>query len=200
MKFCLENPGGSEVELSLLFVDVRGSTSLAEHMSAAEFSRLMDGFYKVATDVLIKTDAFVDKLVGDEVIGQFFPLFTGANHAGAAIRAAQDLLRATGHDDEAGPWLPIGVGLHTGIAFVGTVSGAEGAVSDVTALGDSVNVTARLAAKAGAGEALISDAAYAAAALNLGELEHRLLELKGKSEPSACACSSYWPADHGLRG
>ena len=183
MKFCLENPGGSEVELSLLFVDVRGSTSLAEHMSAAEFSRLMDRFYKVATDVLIKTDAFVDKLVGDEVIWLYFPLFTGANHASAAIRAAQDLLRATGHGDRAGSWLPIGIGVHTGIAFVGTVSGAEGTVTDVTALGNNVNITARLASKAGAGEALISDMAYTAAGLNLGELEHRQLELKGKSEP-----------------
>lgn len=183
MKWCLENPGGCEVELSLLFVDVRGSTSLAEQMSAAEFSRLMNRFYRAATDVLIKTDAFIDKLVGDEVIGLYFPLFTGPNHASAATRGAQDLLRVTGHGDKAGPWLPIGVGIHTGIAFVGTVSGVEGAVTDVTALGDSVNITARLASKTGAGEVLISDAAYAAAGLNLGELEHRQLELKGKSEP-----------------
>ena len=183
MKWCLENPGGSEVELSLLFVDVRGSTSLAEQMSAVDFSRLMNRFYKTATDVLIKTDAFIDKLVGDEVMGLYFPLFTGPNHAGAAVRAAQELLRFTGHGDQRSPWLPIGVGVHTGIAFVGTVSGAEGTVTDVTALGDAVNITARLASQAGSGEALISDAAYAAAELNLGNLERRQLELKGKSEP-----------------
>lgn len=182
MKWCLENPGGSEVELSLLFVDVRGSTSLAERISAVDFSRLMNRFYIAATDVLIKTDAFIDKLVGDEVMGLYFPLFTGQNHAGAAVRAAQGLLRVTGHSYKGGPWLPIGVGVHTGIAYVGTVSGAEGTVTDVTALGDNVNITARLASKAGAGEALISDVAYASAGLNLGDLEHRQLELKGKSE------------------
>ncbi len=183
MKWCLENPGGSEVELSLLFADARGSTSLAEHMSAAAFSQLMNRFYKAATDVLIRTDAFIDKLIGDEVMGLYFPLFTGPNHAGAAVQAAQELLRVTGHSDKGGPWLPIGVGIHTGLAYVGTVSGAEGTVTDVTALGDNVNITARLASKAGAGEALISDVACIAAGLNLEHLEHRQLELKGKSEP-----------------
>lgn len=167
----------------MLFVDVRGSTSMAERMSAADFSRLLNRFYKVATRVLIQTDAFIDKLVGDEVIGLYLPLFTGPQHARAAIRAAQELLRVTGHSDTSRPWLPIGVGVHTGVAYVGTVSGAEGTVADITALGDCVNVTARLASKAGPGEALISNAAYVAAGLNLGDLEQRPLELKGKSEP-----------------
>ncbi len=175
-------PGGAEVELSMLFVDARGSTSLAERMSPAEFSRLLNRFYKAATNVLIKTDAFIDKLVGDEVIGLYLPLFTGPQHARAAIQAAQDLLHATGHGDRQGPWLPIGVGIHTGVAYVGVVSGAEETVTDVTALGDNVNIAARLASKAGSGEALISDVAYDAAGLDLGVLEHRQLELKGKSE------------------
>jgi len=176
-------PGGAEVELSMLFVDVRGSTSLAERMSAAEFSQLLNRFYKCATDVLIKTDAFIDKLVGDEVIGLYLPLFTGPNHASAAIKAAQDLLRVTGHGNHEGAWLPIGVGVHTGTAYVGVVSGAEGTVTDVTALGDCVNVTARLASKAGPGEALISNMAYVASGLKLINCEQRQLELKGKSEP-----------------
>jgi adenylate cyclase len=76
----------------------------------------------------------------------------------------------------------VGVGVHTGRAFFGTVSGAEGTFSDFTALGDTVNTTARLASAAQAGEALITDAAYLAAGLDLGNLEQRCLELKGKSE------------------
>jgi adenylate cyclase len=183
MGFCHKYPGGAEVELSMLFVDVRGSTSMAERMSAANFSRLLNRFYKAATKVLIQTDAFIDKLVGDEVIGLYLPLFTGPQHARAAIRAAQELLRVSRYGDRAGPWIPIGVGVHTGVAYVGTVSGAEGTVTDITALGDCVNVTARLASKAGPGEALVSDYAYVAAGLNLGDLELRQLELKGKSEP-----------------
>jgi adenylate cyclase len=88
-----------------------------------------------------------------------------------------------GYGTPAGPWLPIGIGVHTGVAYVGTVHGVEGAVTDFTALGDNVNITARLVSIAEPGEALISDASYAAAGLNLGDLEQRQLELKGKAEP-----------------
>jgi adenylate cyclase len=185
MAFAKRYPGGTELEISMLFVDVRGSTRMAEGMSPASFSQLMNRFYKAATDVLIRTDAVIDKLVGDEVIGLYLPLFTGPNHARPAVEAAQELLLATGHGDDQGPWLPIGIGVHTGVAFVGTVGGAEGTVSDITALGDNVNVTARLASVAAPGEALISEVTYAAGGIDLGVLESRQLELKGKSEPIA---------------
>lgn len=175
-------PGGTELEISMLFVDVRGSTDLAERMTATDYAQLMDRFYKAATDVLIRTDAFIDKLMGDEVMAFYFPLFTGPNHARPAVHAAQELLRATGHAEKQGPWLPVGVGVHTGVAFVGTVKGAEDSVFDITALGDNVNVAARLASMAAPGEALISDATHAAAGLDVGTLEQRQLDLKGKTE------------------
>ena len=165
----------------MLFADVRGSTSLAEQMSALDFSRLMNRFYTVASNVLIKTDALVDRLIGDEVIGLYIPGFAGQDHPRRAIEAAQELLELTGHRDAKGPWLPVGVGVHTGPAFVGVVGGNEDNPSDFTALGDNVNVTSRLASQAGPGEILISAAAYEAAGLELGELEQRELELKGKS-------------------
>ncbi len=183
MEFCNKYPGGTELEISMLFADIRGSTTLAEGMRAAEFSRRMNRFYRQATDALIKTDAYVDKFVGDEVIGLYFPLFAGKNHAAGAVQAAQKILQAAAVDRAAGQPLPVGIGVHTGVAYVGTVSGAEGSAKDVTALGDNVNITARLAAQAGAGEALISDAAYSAAGLGLGSPEERCLELKGKSQP-----------------
>jgi adenylate cyclase len=185
MAFAKRYPGGAELEISMLFVDVRGSTGMAEGMSPASFGQLMNRFYKAATDVLIRTDAVIDKLVGDEVIGLYLPLFTGPNHARPAVLAAKELLVATGHAEAEGPWLPIGIGVHTGLAFVGTVGGAEGTVTDITALGDNVNVTARLASVAAPGEALISEAAYAAGGVDFGELVSRQLELKGKSAPIA---------------
>lgn len=177
-----EHPGGAEVVLTMLFADVRGSTALAEQMSALEFSRLMNRFYAVATEVLVRTDAMVDRLIGDQVIGLYIPGMAGPEHPRRAIQAAQNLLQLTGHHDRKGPWLPVGVGVHTGLAFVGVVGGTEGTPTDFTALGDNVNITARLASQAGPGEILISDAAHTAAGLDLGELERRELELKGKSE------------------
>ncbi|HUE98976.1 MAG TPA: adenylate/guanylate cyclase domain-containing protein [Anaerolineales bacterium] len=186
-RFCVpcekfEHPGGAEVVLSMLFADVRGSTTLAEQMSAREFSQQINRFYTVATRVLIQADAMVDRLMGDEAIGLFIPGFTGPQHPRRAVEAAQELLRLTGHRDAKGPWLPVGIGVHTGPAYVGIVGG-EDSPMDFTALGDSVNTTARLASEAGPGEILISDATYSAARLNLGDLERRQMELKGKSEP-----------------
>jgi adenylate cyclase len=175
-------PGGAEIELTLLFADVRGSTHLAETMSAAEYGQLMNGFYDAATDALIRTDAFIDNLVGDEVIGLFIPGYAGRRHARKALVAAQKLGRTMGYGTAEGAWLPVGIAVHTGVAYVGTVQGTEGAVTDFTALGDNVNIAARLAGEAKSGEALISDAAFAAAGLDLKNLEHRLLELKGKTD------------------
>jgi len=185
--FCIpcekfENPGGAEVPLTMLFADVRGSTRLAEQMNALEFSRLINRFYTLATRVLIQTDAMVDRLMGDEAIGLYIPGFAGPEHPRRAIEAGQELLRLTGHHDPSGPWIPVGIGIHTGPAFVGVV-GDPGAPQDFTALGDNVNIAARLASAAGPGEILVSEAAYTAAGREPANLERRSLELKGKSEP-----------------
>ncbi len=176
--FVRTHPGGAEIELTLLFADIRGSTSLAERMSPAEFRELLNRFYEAANRILIDSDALVDKLVGDEVIGLYLPAI-GPDHPKKAALAARDLLLATGHADPGGPWVPVGAGVHTGTAFVGAV-GSQSTVSDFTALGDAVNVTARLASVAPAGEVLISESSYPAARDELGELAVRQLDVKGR--------------------
>jgi adenylate cyclase len=183
MAFAQRCPGGAEIELTMLFADVRGSTGLAEEMTATEFGRLMNRFYRIATDVLIDSDAVIDKLVGDQVIGLYLPLFTGSNHARPAIVAARRLLEVAGHNTDQGPWLEIGVGVHSGSAYVGTVSGADDTVTDITALGDNMNIGARLSSMARPGEVLVSEAALRVSGLDLRALELRRLELKGRSEP-----------------
>lgn len=181
-QFASEHQGGAEVELSLLFADVRGSTQLAEQMSPREFSRLINRFFTVATGVLVNSDALIDKIIGDQAAGIYVPGFAGSNHAERAWGAAQALLRATGHGGPGGPWIPLGAGVHTGTAFVGSVGGEAGRV-DITVLGDVPNTAARLASAAAMGEVLISEAACAAAGLDLRQLELRQVELKGKSQP-----------------
>jgi len=180
--YASKHQGGAEIELTMLFVDVRGSTSLAEKMNATEFSRLMNRFYEEAINVLVQADAFIDKLVGDEVTALFFPGFAGRDHARRAVEAGRALLQVMGYGQPGGAWVPIGVGIHTGIAWVGSISGAGGDSMDFTALGDNVNIAARLASKAGAGEVLISEAVCNAANIDMKELEKRELELKGKSD------------------
>ena len=72
--------GGAEVELSLLFADVRGSTALAEQMPATEYKQLIQRFYQAAGEVLIEHNALVNRLMGDQVIGLFVPRFAGTAH------------------------------------------------------------------------------------------------------------------------
>jgi len=172
-----EAVAGAEVELSMLFADVRGSSKIARQMPVSDFTRLMSRFYEVSKDVLFDADAIVEKFVGDEVVALFIPFMTGPDHAGVALHAAQDLLRATGHEDDAGPWAPLGAAVHTGTAFVGIV-GSRGS-SDFTALGDPMNIAAHLASQAAIGEILVTDAAMRSAGRPLDGLEHRHLSLKG---------------------
>ena len=174
------NQGGAEIVLSMLFADIRGSTGIAERMTALAYSRLLNRFYEVAARVLVEREAVVDKFVGDEVVGLFVPGMSGFEHAAKAIDAARALLSATGHDSPGGPWIPVGAGVHTGVAFVGSIGDRE--ITDFTALGDAVNTAARVASMAGPGEALVTRAAAESAQLE-DPREWRHLELRGRAEP-----------------
>ncbi len=181
-QFAQQFQGGAEIELSLLFADVRGSTTLAETMNPTQYSQLINRFYKTATKVMVNSDALIDKIIGDQVAGMYVPGFAGQEHARRAIDAAQNILHLTGHQDKDGPWIELGVGVHTGTAFVGSL-GSEQGTTDITVLGDAANIAARLSTEAGVGEVLISEPAFTAADIQLGDLEKRTLNLKGRSEP-----------------
>lgn len=173
---------GMEVEMSILFADVRGSTPLAESMTPTEFKELIDRFYNETTHVLVHSYAIIDKLVGDEVSGYYLPSHVGPDYVRKSYEAAQEVLRVTGHTNPEGPWVPVGAGIHAGEAYFGAVSSADGLV-ELTALGDTVNTASRLASQAGAGEIVISRSAAQKAGIDTVNLETRTLELKGKREP-----------------
>jgi adenylate cyclase len=167
--------GGAEIEVSLLFIDVRGSTALAEHIGATAFAQEISAFYEVAIKAIVAADGLVDKLVGDEVIGLFLPGFAGEHHPDAALNAAARLLEHS--------VLPAGIAVHTGIAYVGMV-GAAGK-RDLTALGDVMNTAARLVALASAGEVIVSEDAVRASRLNPDSGHPRHLTIRGRVEPIA---------------
>lgn len=146
-------PGGAEVDIAVLFADVRGSTALGEGREAGGFADLLNRFYVAVTDVLLRHDALIDKLIGDEVMALFIPGVAGPGYRERAVDAALDVLRAVGYGTSEGPWLEVGAGVNAGPAYVGNV-GASGVV-DFTALGDTVNVAARLQSRAAAGEVLV---------------------------------------------
>jgi adenylate cyclase len=169
--------GGAEVDIAVLFADVRGSTALGERATPTEFAALLNRFYRVATDTLVRHDAVIDKLIGDEVMAFFVRGISGPAYRRRAVEAGTELLSAVGYGTPEGPWLSMGVAVNAGLAYVGNVGDA---VTDFTALGDTVNVAARMQGEAASGELLIRE--------GLGpepepRLQRRTLNLRGHQEP-----------------
>lgn len=179
-RFAERYPGGAEIEVSILFADIRGSTSLAEKMGRKEYSELIHRFYLAGTKPLYSHYAFIEKFAGDGLTAYFAPAFAGPNHALTAIKAGKEILRATGHGRGKEPWVPVGIGVNTGVAYIGSVK-MQGR-TDITILGDVVNTTARLCSHAATGELMVSAHAMEMSGLAKEQYELRNLSLKGKQE------------------
>jgi adenylate cyclase len=172
--------GGVEMEIGVLFADVRGFTSMAEGMAPTGVAELLNRFYASASEILSRS-AIIDKLVGDEVMALYLPqLFGKKGWENDMLRDAQDLLAAVGYGSGDEPWLRLGVGIDVGPAYVGNVGSGE--VKDFTALGDVVNTASRLQSSAGAGQIVISERLFGRLSQGPVDAISTSLELKGKRE------------------
>lgn len=171
-----KHQGGAEVEMSMLFADIRGSTALSEQMSPIDFQKLINRFYIGATNAIAEEHGLVEKLAGDAVAAFWGAGFAGTNYVARTIRAAQRI-----HKDMKAQSIPVGIGVHAGVAYFGAM-GSEGGLVDISAIGDEVNAAARIASKAAAGEILVSQVALEKANVDVEDLELRVLELKGIRE------------------
>jgi adenylate cyclase len=136
--------GTQDMEVGVLFADLRNFTSWCEHRSPEAVEQMLSRFYAVASQSITRVDGLVDKLVGDEVMGLFLPTFPtlGDRTCDVMVRVATEIIEqldaaANGEDAP-----PVGVGLHYGVARVGNVG--AGNIKDFTAVGDVVNTAARL--------------------------------------------------------
>jgi adenylate cyclase len=149
-----------EVDVAVLFADVRGSTALSERIGVAPFADLLNHFYRIATEVLIRHDAIIDKLIGDEVMALFLPGFAGPDYRQRAATAGVELVRALSVELD----LPVGAAVTAGTAYVG-------------------NVGARLQAEAAAGEVVISTDLHPGLIAQFPDAAHRIIEVRGKEAP-----------------
>jgi adenylate cyclase len=183
-RFCVsglaKDKGGAEIPVSLLFADVRGSTTLAEQMSPKEFTNSLNRFFRVAAEAVDAEHGVIDHIVGDGVMAMWIPGFVGSDHPQHAVVAGKRLASNLATDSHLGTSFPAGVGVHTGVAWVGVV-GEPGSL-DFTVLGDTANTTARLGSAASGGELALSDEIVTAADVDTSSLERRHLDLKGKEE------------------
>lgn len=143
-----ENPdgltlGGEDRELTILFSDIRGFTTLSEKLSPTELTGLLNNFLTPMTDVLLKREATIDKYIGDAVMAFWNAPLDIADHPQKACLAALDMVGALERlNRESGMALKIGIGLNTGMACVGNL-GSEQRFS-YSCLGDSVNLASRV--------------------------------------------------------
>jgi adenylate cyclase len=172
-----EFPGGAEVEMSILFADIRGSTPLSEKMSPTEFSKLINRFYTLTTKAVIEEDGLVEKLAGDGLAAFWGAGFAGPDYIRRTLRVAQHLATTLTRQE-----IPVGISVHAGVAYFGAMSTTDG-LTNISAAGEEVNLAARLASKAAAGEIIVSEQALREAGIADSELETRSLKLKGISEP-----------------
>ncbi len=171
--------GGAQMEIGVLFADLRGFTALSESMAPEAVAEMLNGFYGSATEVLSRC-AIIDKMVGDQVMALYLPPLLSERWEDEMLRDARELLARAGERVAAEAPLQLGVGLDVGEAFVGNVGSGE--VKDFTALGDVVNTAARLQSSAQAGQIVIAQRLYERLGAPPQEARAATFELKGKSE------------------
>lgn len=171
--------GGVEIDIGVLFADMRGYTSLAEQRAPEDVARMVNRLYAIANDVLVMHGGAIDKMMGDEVMALFFPGLAGGGYITKMVSAAETMLERVGRASNRDVPLPIGIGLDRGLAFVGNLGSRE--VTDFTAVGDVVNTAARLQGEAKAGQIVMSERVYEEVGDRYPNAQAVELQLKGKS-------------------
>jgi adenylate cyclase len=177
--------GGVNQEVTVLFADIRGFTTMSEEMEPGRVVEILNEYFTRVTDVIFDNGGTLDKYIGDAVMAVFGAPISKGNDAAAAVNSAiqiQRLLVELNRDAAAREWpeLRVGIGINTGNAIAGNIGSPRRL--DYTVVGDTVNTAQRLMTNAAGGQILISEST----ARKIGktfDLE-RLPELKvrGRSE------------------
>jgi class 3 adenylate cyclase len=176
---------GERKPVTALFADVVGSTSLAESMDPEEWTQILNGAFEVMSQAIHRYEGTIAKLLGDAILAFFGAPVTHEDDPQRAVRAALDLIasiRAYGAPlRESGIDLQVRVGINTGPVVVGNVG--SDLRYEYTAMGDAVNVAARMQTAADPGSIIVTEATYRFVAPLVDATDLGPLEVKGKSEP-----------------
>jgi adenylate cyclase len=172
---------GRMAEITVLFADLSSFTELTHELGAEKTHQVVDSYLRMATEVLVKQGAFIDKYVGDAVMALFNVPIRHDDHARRAIVAATELGTELKHlGSRLALPLQASVGIATGHARVGRLGSDDS--KDYTAIGDVVNLAARLQGKASAGEILIDQESYVKHAADFPDARAEQVVLKGFRE------------------
>ena len=177
--------GGENRDIAVLFVDIRGFTTMSENMEPEQVVAILNNYLNLTTNAIFKNKGTLDKFVGDATMAVFNSPFDLDDYTFRAVCAAKDIVDgAKALEDklmkEFGRSIGFGVGVNCGPAIVGNI-GCEFRM-DFTAIGDTVNTAARLEANAKRGQVLISDAVYERVKDRIEVEEVGEIPLKGKAK------------------
>jgi adenylate cyclase len=174
-----------EVEVSVLFSDIRGFSTMAERLGARHVAAIVGRHLSAMAEVVLGHGGMIDKFQGDAVMAVFGAPEPAPDHAERSLRCAiamqarQAELNAQGWDADVSE-LGVGIGVNTGLVIAGTVGG--GGRLEYTVVGDAVNVAQRLQSEAGAGE-IVATASTVAAAPGVSCEPIGPRQVKGREEP-----------------
>lgn len=177
--------GGEKRHIAVLFVDIRGFTTMSESLKPEEVVEILNEYLALTTDSIFRNCGTLDKFVGDATMAVFNAPFDLNDYIYRAVKAAWDMKagadaladRFTG---KFGKCVSFGIGIHCGEAIVGNI-GCEFRM-DYTAIGDTVNTASRLESNARAGQILISEAVYKAVKERIEVNPIGEIPLKGKEQ------------------
>lgn len=148
------NMAGQNAEVTVLFADIRGFTTMSGQMPPEEIVRFLNAFFGEAVDAVEKNGGVVDKFIGDCVMALWGAVDQREDGARKAIAAALEMVQRAGKITVKGVPLEVGVGINTGPAVVGAIGAARRL--DYTAIGATVNLAARLCGIAQTGQVLVT--------------------------------------------
>lgn len=177
--------GGRLTEVTMLFSDIRGFTTMSDGRPAQEIVNTLNEYFEVMVDILFKYSGTLDKFVGDEIIGLFgAPIaiddapFKAVACAIAMLQGLEEFNRTRASENQAP--IRIGIGINTGNVITGSIGSTR--ALQYTAIGDAMNVASRLVNVAGSGEIIISEHTYKHVAGRVEATQLPPVKVKGKAE------------------
>ncbi len=180
--------GGDRKELSVLFSDIRGFTTIAEGMTPEDLVHLLNEYLTVMTDIVFKYEGTLDKYIGDAIMALYGAPLDLPDHAERACRSALDMVEELKELNrkwvsEGKQPMDIGIGINTGPMMVGNMGSEQR--FDFTAMGDAVNLSSRLegANKSYKTSIIISESTHEQIKGKFTCMELDLVRVKGRTKP-----------------
>jgi len=177
--------GGALSEITLLFSDIRGFTSMSESAAPQDIVRMLNEYFELMVDVIFKYEGTLDKFVGDEIIALFGAPVAVPQAELKAVQCALDMMKVLSEFNrtrvsEGLNEIKIGIGINTGMVVTGAIGSSR--ALQYTAIGDAVNTTSRLCSVAQPGQVILSDATYRKVQSEVAAVPLPPVRVKGKTD------------------